>query len=269
MPSTDGGTERSGAWDTRSHDEFFRYYESESLSPATLARFRSACEMLLRTYGSIDRPLDVLDVGCGAGAQSVFWIEHGHRYRGVDINAPLIELARTRAERFGLAARFDVATATALPLADGSVDICLLPELLEHVADWQTCLDEALRVIRSRGLLFISTSSYLCPRQQEFNLPMYSWYPAPLKRYCERLAMSTRPGLANFATYPAVNWFSFFQLRRHLESKGFTCSDRFDVMDPGASALRRAALGMVRGLPPLRLLGHVLTPYTLVVARRG
>ena len=76
------------------------------------------------------------------------------------------------------------------------MDVCLLPELLEHVADWQSCLKEAPRVLRSGGLLYLSTTNVLRPRQEEFNLPLYSWYPGPLKRYCERLAMTTRPALA-------------------------------------------------------------------------
>ena len=36
--------------------------------------------------------------------------------------------------------------ATAVPWQDGSADIYLMPELLEHVADWQSCLDEAARM---------------------------------------------------------------------------------------------------------------------------
>jgi 2-polyprenyl-3-methyl-5-hydroxy-6-metoxy-1,4-benzoquinol methylase len=55
------------------------------------------------------------------------------------------------------------------------MDVCLLPELLEHVADWQSCLNEAARVLRPGGLLYLSTTNVLCPRQQEFNLPLYSF----------------------------------------------------------------------------------------------
>lgn len=258
-------------WDTGSHQEFFQYYAQQSLSPHTLARFRAARDTLLRIHGGDIGPagLDVLDVGCGAGAQAVFWTERGHRYHGLDINEPLIQLARERAAEHGLAARFDVGTATILPCESGSVDICLLPELLEHVADWRGCVDEAVRVMRPGGLLYINTSSRLCPRQQEFNLPCYSWYPAPLKRYFEKRAVSDWPAVANYAKYPAVNWFSFYQLRRYLEPKGFDCFDRFDLIDTSSkSPAIRAVLTLLRYLPGLRLLGHLATPYTLVVGRR-
>lgn len=258
-------------WDTGSHEDFYSYYEQQSLKPETMERFRAACETLLRVYGPLpdDRKLDILDVGCGAGSQSIFWTRAGHCYRGIDINEPLILLARRRAEEQAAEAKFDVGTATALPCDDASVDICLLPELLEHVADWQGCLNEAIRVLRPGGLIYINTSSKLCPKQQEFNLPLYSWYPQRLKRHFEHHAVTDRPELANYAKYPAVNWFSVYGLRDYLEPKGFECLDRFDLTEPTDRArLAQAALSTIRTLSPARFLAHMLTPYTLVVARK-
>jgi 2-polyprenyl-6-hydroxyphenyl methylase/3-demethylubiquinone-9 3-methyltransferase len=98
---------------------------------------------------------------------------------------------------------------------------------------------------------------------------MYGWYPNRLKRYFEHRAVTDWPGVANFAKYPAVNWFSYYGLRDYLEPKGFKCSDRFDVMDISAkSAVGRVILGTLRMVPPLRFLGHVATPYTLLVAKK-
>ncbi|MEW6513521.1 MAG: class I SAM-dependent methyltransferase [Pseudomonadota bacterium] len=259
-------------WDTGSHENFYKFYEQQSLTPETLERFRVACETLLRIYGPLPegRRLDVLDVGCGAGTQSRFWTDENHRYRGIDINEPLVQLARARAAEQGIDARFDIGTATALPCGDQSVDICLLPELLEHVADWQACLNEAIRVLRPGGLIYINTSSKLCPKQQEFNLPLYGWYPHQLKRYFEHRAVTDRPDLANYAKYPAVNWFSFYGLRQYLEPKGFACLDRFDLVDPaGKNMLVSSVLMLIRSLSPLRFIGHVLTPYTLLIARKS
>jgi 2-polyprenyl-6-hydroxyphenyl methylase/3-demethylubiquinone-9 3-methyltransferase len=257
------------SWDTGSHEDFYKYYEHQSLTPETHERFRSVRDLMLRMMdrASQTRVLDVLDVGCGAGTQSQFWVERGHRYWGLDINEPLILLARRRAEESSLPARFDIGTATALPCPDSSIDVCLLPELLEHVADWQGCIAEAIRVLRPGGMIYINTNSKLCPKQQEFNLPLYSWYPAFLKRHYEKMAVSDRPDLVNYAKYPAVNWFSSYELIKYLRPKGFDCLDRFDMIDISAKGgLVRLAINALRLLPPLRLLGHLLTPYTLVVA---
>jgi len=259
------------SWDTSSHEDFYRYYEKQSMSPATLARFRATTDLLLRLMGpaAAKRKLDVLDVGCGAGAQAKYWLDSGHRYWGLDINQPLIELARERSRREGLDAGFEVGSATELPYADASMDVCVMPELLEHVQDWQSCVNEAVRVLRPNGLIYINTSSRLCPVQNEFNLPLYSWYPSVLKRYFERRAVTDWPAVVNFAKYPAVNWFTFFQLRQYMRAKGFQSKDRFDIVQVGElRPLQKAAIAVVRGFFPLRVMGHILTPYTLLVAQK-
>lgn len=259
-------------WDTGTHPDFYRHYELYSVSPASLARFQGIRDAILRALahtGVREGALDVLDIGCNAGAQVRFWVEKGHRYKGIDINAPLIELARQRAAEAGLVAQFEVGSATKLPYMTGSFDVCIMPELLEHVAAWRECLDEAVRVLRPGGVLYLSTSNWLCPVQQEFNLPLYSWYPSLLKRYYERRAMTDRPELANHAKYPAVNWFSVYGLKAYLEPLGLACLDRFDLVDEANKhVISRVALGLLRAIPPLRLLGHILTPYTVLVARK-
>ena len=254
--------------DTESDPRFYAYYERESLSGATLARFRSIKDKLFALasrQGIATQMLDIADIGCGAGTQSRLWAEDGHRVHGLDVNASLIELARQRANEAGLAIAFDVGSATALPYEDGSMDVCLLPELLEHVPDWEGCLNEAVRVLRPRGLLFLSTTNFLCPIQQEFNLPLYSWYPGFVKRRFERLAVTSRPALANHAKYPAVHWFSPYQLTAYLSARGVECFDRFDMIEASRlSTLPRCVVRAVRAARLLRFFGHVLTEGTTI-----
>lgn len=258
-------------WDTTSHTDFYAYYEHQSLSPETIQRFRATRDTLLRIRSKSKSlgPCDVLDIGCGAGAQGALWSELGHHYVGIDINEPLIMLARKRASELNLQLRYDVGSATQLPIPDNSIDICVMPELLEHVPPWEDCINEAVRVLRPGGLLHISTSSMLCPFQQEFNLPLYGWYPQRLKRYYEKRAVTDKPELANYAKYPAVNWFSFYSLRDYLAPKGFNCLDRFDLIDASQKSLpAKIAITLLRTVPPLRFLAHVATPYTMLIAVR-
>ncbi|MES2116723.1 MAG: class I SAM-dependent methyltransferase [Pseudomonadota bacterium] len=253
-------------WNTACHEDFYHHYERQSGGEADWGRFQMIHATLWRALGQPAGALRVGDIGCGAGTQCRLWAGMGHRVSGVDINEALIGLARKRAGQAGLDINFAVASATALPWDDDSMDLCLAPELLEHVTDWATCLREMVRVLRPGGALFVSTSNMLCPVQEEFSLPLYSWYPSFLKRRYEHLARTTRPELAGYATYPAVNWFTYYGLRRHLAAQGLRCMDRFDMMDvsrhgPLASALVRA----IRRLAPLRFLAHVATPYTILL----
>jgi len=256
-------------YDHDSDPQFVEYYARESQSEDTTERFRRIRDRavaLLKESGR-DGQLDVADIGCGAGTQALLWAEIGHRVSALDVNEPLVSIARTRASERGLKIRFDVGTATKLPYADTSVDAVLLPELLEHVADWQTCLNEAVRVLRPGGLLYLSTTNWLCPNQQEFTLPLYSWYPGTLKRWCEHKAVTTHPQWANYARYPAVNWFSYFGLRDWLASRGFGTFDRFDILArQPLSGLSKTIVAAVRSLPPMRFIGHVLTQGTTVWA---
>ena len=131
-------------WDSSSDPGFFEYYEKQSQSKATYDRFVIVRDKVIKLYASLasgkKNSLDVADIGCGAGTQSLLWAQLGHRVSGIDINKPLVDLAKKRAAEAGFTIRFEVGSATELPLEDQSMDVCLLPELLEHVVDWQSCL---------------------------------------------------------------------------------------------------------------------------------
>lgn len=254
-----------------SDERFVSYYAEQSLSERTRQRFDSVRHVLLKQRSGIGQPtegLDVVDIGCGAGAQTLAWAQAGHRARGVDVSAPLIDLATRRAAAAGLRAEFHVGSATDLPFENASADIVLLSELLEHLPDWETSIDEALRLLRPGGMIYCTTTNRLCPRQQEFTLPLYSWYPASLKQVCEKRAVTTHRHWVQFTSFPAVHWFSYYQLRDYMAKKGVRGKDRFDIMETSGSFVRSLATGAVSRSPVLRFFGHVLTPYTVIVGIR-
>jgi 2-polyprenyl-3-methyl-5-hydroxy-6-metoxy-1,4-benzoquinol methylase len=257
------------AWDHSSQERFVEYYAQKSFLQEQLKHFRSVRDAILRVLNgntTIERKYDVLDVGCNAGGQCSVWAEQGHRVHGIDVNGPLVEIARKKAAETHQEIDYQLGSATELPWPDQSMDVCIAMELLEHVGSWEACLQEFNRVLRRGGALFVSTTSTLCPVQYEFNLIGYSWYPAPLKRHFERLATTTRPDLANYAKYPAVNWFNPYGLGKELKRRGFSLLDRFDLMDAShKGGLAQLTIASIRALPPLRLLAHMCTPGTYLL----
>jgi 2-polyprenyl-6-hydroxyphenyl methylase/3-demethylubiquinone-9 3-methyltransferase len=251
-------------------DKFAEYYREASLSQGAMARFLSIKQVVdgvLHDSGRQNTPLDVADIGCGAGTQCALWARDGHRVRGIDINSTLVDIARQRATELDLPIEYYKGSADALPWKDQSMDVCLVPELLEHVPNWRKCLDEFARILRPAGVIYLSTNNVLCPVQQEFDLPLYSWYPGFMKRRYERLAVTSRPELVNHAEFPAVHWFSYYRLRKAFSKRQFDVYDRFDAVrleDKGR--LARLAIGLIKTFPPLRFFGHVVTPYSAVVA---
>ncbi len=251
---------------------FVGYYSEASSTAEAFQRAQGLKSAVLRAREAAGLPiqhLDVADIGCNAGTQSRCWLEDSHNVSGLDISEGLITLARERNAQFGERANFSVGSATRLPWQDQRFDVVLLPELLEHVDDWQSCINEAVRVLKPGGTIFLSTTNCLCPVQQEFDLPMYSWYPGSLKKYFVKKSLTTSRHLVNFTSFPAIHWFSPYGLKAYLRRRGVSALDRFDLIDlKDRSELARILVWATRSVAPLRFLGHVLTPSTIVVGHK-
>ncbi|CAA9890962.1 conserved hypothetical protein [Candidatus Methylobacter favarea] len=254
---------QQNTFDHSTHKQFVEYYAKESLSDSTINRMQGIFNCINRNLEKrrINQKLSIADIGCGAGVMSMMWAKQGHDVHGLDVNEALLAIAGQRAHEAGFDIEFCLGSATKLPWANETMDVCIAPELLEHVDEWKNCLTEFARILKPNGVLFISTSNKLCPKQQEFNLPFYSWYPAVVKRYCENLARTTRPDIAGYAKYPAVNWFSYYQLRKEFLDMGMASFDRFDIIDyNNKPSYQKIIIKFIRNNQVLRWLGHVASP---------
>jgi ubiquinone/menaquinone biosynthesis C-methylase UbiE len=66
----------------------------------------------------IVRKGSALDIGCGAGVETMFLAENGFRAAGIDVSDKAIELAKSSAKRRGLRIDFRTGTALNLPYPD-------------------------------------------------------------------------------------------------------------------------------------------------------
>ena len=102
----------------------------------------------------------VLDVGGGPGYFAAAFARHGMNYLGVEPDPREMHAGPAADSASGTYVR---ASGTALPIADGSVDICLSSNVAEHVsAPWRLG-DEMLRVTRPGGLVVLSYTVWLGP----------------------------------------------------------------------------------------------------------
>ncbi|HEX7239113.1 MAG TPA: class I SAM-dependent methyltransferase [Longimicrobiaceae bacterium] len=102
----------------------------------------------------------VLDVGCGTGTLAVA-VKAAHpaaEVTGVDLDERVLDRAREKARRAGVEARFERASATALPYAADAFDRVLSSMMLHHLAreEKRAALAEALRVLTPGGELHVA-----------------------------------------------------------------------------------------------------------------
>ncbi len=95
----------------------------------------------------------VLDLGCGDGTFAARLATGGARVTGLD-PAPTA-LARARAAHPELELVAPAADGS-LPFGDGAFDVVTCVNVLQHVADTQTLLSEARRVLAGGGLLAVA-----------------------------------------------------------------------------------------------------------------
>ena len=93
----------------------------------------------------------LIDIGSGAGLLAPHIQEKGYAHFGIDLSASALGQGGAHGVQ-GI--RADVA---AIPLPDGIADVVCAGEILEHVQDLNTVVDEACRLMRPGGLLVLDT----------------------------------------------------------------------------------------------------------------
>jgi 2-polyprenyl-3-methyl-5-hydroxy-6-metoxy-1,4-benzoquinol methylase len=124
----------------------------EGREPVEFARRR---DFLL---GRIHAGERVLDVGCGEGCFAAELARAGAEVVGIDVAAEPLRRARERHPELVDLRRLP--SAGTWPLEDASFDAVWAGEVIEHVADTAGWLSELRRVLRSGGVLLLSTPDH-------------------------------------------------------------------------------------------------------------
>ncbi len=142
-------------WDQQGHRSLhYGYYDDEHDEPAAAVENTTR---ILATLAGIESSDRVLNVGCGAGAESI-WIaaERGAEVVGVDINEGLLDFAREHARESGVAESVSFRIDDFHELStveDDSVDVVWGLEALCHAQDLDAVLEQVARVLVPGGRL--------------------------------------------------------------------------------------------------------------------
>ncbi len=134
--------------------------------PEMVSRFANAgaSDALIELAQSAGRPLDILDIGCGAGRNSIPLAREGHRVVGVDSALAMIEAAEARAyrEEASSHARLRQGDMSRLPVTDGAFDLIVAHGVWNLAASddqFRRAVAEAARAARSGAWLYVFTFS--------------------------------------------------------------------------------------------------------------
>ncbi|HZB66612.1 MAG TPA: methyltransferase domain-containing protein [Ornithinibacter sp.] len=161
--------QRTGDWVLS--DAFDRaaptYDAMVALSPGYHAQLRTAAELLVERLPrpeAGDRPVSVLDLGCGSGASTRALLDAwaGHvgtlgllTVRGVDASRGMVVQARAKPWPAGVGLLVADAVEHLESLPDASVDGVLAAYLLRNVPDPERLVREVARVLRPGGAVAI------------------------------------------------------------------------------------------------------------------
>ncbi len=106
-----------------------------------------------RIFARADFPKQgrLLDAGCGTAQLSLPLIRGGYSVVGVDVSLAMLEIARQKLAP-GDSAEFRVGDVRFLEDPDDTFDGIVVSKLFQHIGNWQSAVDELIRVTKSGGL---------------------------------------------------------------------------------------------------------------------
>lgn len=153
-----------------------------------------------------ERPLRVLDIGCGTGFLSLLLAEMGNEVDGLDIAPTMLERARAKAEEASLHVTFFEGDAESLRAPDATYDLVIERHVIWTLPDPDAALREWRRVLRPGGRAALIEGDWgrhdNAPtgyEQIHASLPLYGGTPSTV--LAERL---TAAGLPSVRIQPLI-----------------------------------------------------------------
>ncbi len=111
--------------------------------------------LALRIAAAVPAGGVVLEVAPGPGFLSIELAKRGLQVRAVDISKTFVQIAQRNAVTEGVAARFELGNAAALPAEDASVDFVVCRAAFKNFTQPVKALSEMRRVLRPGGMALL------------------------------------------------------------------------------------------------------------------
>lgn len=134
-------------------------WKKDVYSKPDLRREKAAIKIeKLLNYINIESSTTVLDLGCGGGyvARELFFKTNAQIF-GIDSSKEAIHLAVEKSRETTI--KFKQADIRKIPFPDDFADVVLCIGVIEHIMDYENCLNEIKRVLKSDGLVYVVSSN--------------------------------------------------------------------------------------------------------------
>lgn len=164
-------------WMTKEQFEWFIDYK---LNRENIGDVRFDAEFLVSSVPHILEK-KVLDVGCGPGDLVVNLARKNINIVGIDMSEDDIEIARLKSLKYNLKSDIcQVQNGAKIPYPDESFDVVTCIEVLEHTGKYYIdVLKEIFRVLKKKGVLYLTIPNKLCP----YDTHLYTWIPHWLPKW--------------------------------------------------------------------------------------
>ena len=202
---------------------------------------------LIARYGGPLAGRRILDLGSGMGGTSVALGLAGAVPVALEYNRAYCDIIRLRAARYDLFLPVLNGAGETLPVADGSFDLVICWDVIEHVGDPERLIGEIARVLCPRGRALLTVINRYAFRDPHYHLPLLNWMPRSLAERVIAWYGRSKAGAAfsDRQKLSEMHYYTLDSFRRLAARYGLR------VGDIGADRVRRGE-GTARGAK-----GHV------------
>lgn len=195
----------------------------------------------------------IIDLGSGNGCISIAFALAGADVYGVEIEEELVTMSNEYASSYGVKPRFDMyEDGKDLPYPEGYFDYAVSTSVLEHTTYPVKYLNEAFRVLKKDGFLYLGFPNKLWPKETHTGLWFLTYIPGFLRPAVVKMFKK------NPLTENNLHFYTYFGMKKMLKNSGnwLLVEERGNSRGLVKRAVKKFLL--IFGLPYKAFLPHIL-----------
>ena len=171
--------------------------------------------------------LSILDIGSEKGDFVLEIAKRGGNAIGLEKNENYIKVSFLKAEKEGLSINIVKGEAEKLPFDDSKFSFINMSELIEHVENPKKVLEENFRVLRPKGVAYVSVHNRFGVYDSHFHLWFINWMPRWLAEKYIGMRRKHKPyeKTADRQRLTDMHYFTFESFKKMANDVGFSVCD--------------------------------------------